>query len=1285
MMNRAPFHRAKHLGLGGKEVHSSDAGAMGPLAVLFLLLFLLLAGGAHAQLYTGSVTGVVTDPSGAAVPAAKVTLVDQDKGFAFTARTDSTGRYLLRPIPPGKYRIAVEAANFQGQQQGDIKLDVTQNVSIDFALKVGTATEKVEVTATSVQLQTEDAVTGQTINRKFLNDLPSINRDALGFAFLAPGVTDVDNQSRGGINFISNGGRNSTADILLDGVSATNFEQNSGINTPSYVPSIDAVEEFKVEQSNFNAEYGFTGGTILNIVTRSGTNEFHGSAYEFLRNSAADANDWFNNLNNQPISALKRNNFGGTIGGPIFKKKTFFFFDYEGTRESNASSGTFGVPTLCERGDAKAASCPGPAGRSNSVLGNFGELCTLRPDSFNSVDRFDGSGNCVDSQGNPDPNGQIYDPFTGSADPNNAGGALRSAAIPYNNVFYYSSPGTSTPNQPGNLIDPVAQKLFLLFPRPTTPNPTDLGTIQNSNFFSSGVNTNRSNQFDIKIDHRFSDNDLLSVKYSHQNNYGHQFNCFGNIADNCTQGPANGTQNLAAINHTHTFSPTLVLTVSYGFNRQASFQQGIRGDFPSLNPVTDLGLPPYMNLSGRLQYPNITLPDYGSSGGTGNIGTQTFSIVKGGQDTHHLAGAISWVRGKHDLKFGAEGRLHRINFANPGNVGGAFTFDNSGTAQSTLPSTVGGDDMASFLIGVGNPVVGAGPGVYEVPNIVSTQNFRVGGFIQDNYRITSKLTLNLGFRYEVSLPRTERFNRMNWLDPNVVSPIDSLLTPAARAQLGGITLKGAEVFASAHNRYNYDVDYKDFQPRFGFAYQLPHTLVLRGGYGIYYSTPRSGAAGTGPWGFQGFLQTTPWLTTLNNDGVTPINRLSAPFGTTGPLPSPGSSLGALNDIGFDAVGPVPAVSRNVPYEQIWSFGFQKELPGKIILEASYVGKKGTHLYFAGDRQFNHLSQQTVDSMTPLQLENLKGQVPNPFLGVITDLHSSLSGSTVPGFQLLLPFPQYTGFLGDAPPIANSTYHALQIRAEKSFSHGLQFLTTYTFSKSIDDASSTDESITFLGGVFSLQNPNNPAGERSVSTFDIPQIWQASYVYELPIGRGRWLGKNMHPVLNAIIGGWQTNGIWRITGGRPILITLSNAFSAPIPTYGQRPNLTGTLQRSSDSLQNIAGGTGNYFGNAFNPNDPKAAQSVLQVPAADKLGSAPRAIGNVRQPGTNIATMSFFKEFPMTKFREGMRFEFRVEAFNVFNHPNFSGPHTVYGDSSFGTITSTAQPAREMQLGLKFYF
>ena len=273
----------------------------------------------QAQLYSGSVTGVVTDPSGAVVPLAKVTLTDEDKGYAFAATTDpNTGRYLFGSVPPGTYRITVEATNFESQRKESIHLDISQNISVDFSLTLGKAKEAVEVKASSVHLETEDAVTGQVVNRKFVNDLPLVDRNFNNLTYLAPGITETDapgtKNAQGGINFNSNGSRNATADVLIDGASATNFDQNSGIQNVPYTPSVDSIEEFRVEQTNFSAEYGFAGGTIVNVVTRSGTNQFHGSLYEFFRNSVMDANEWFNNASGTPIPPLKRNDFGGTRG-----------------------------------------------------------------------------------------------------------------------------------------------------------------------------------------------------------------------------------------------------------------------------------------------------------------------------------------------------------------------------------------------------------------------------------------------------------------------------------------------------------------------------------------------------------------------------------------------------------------------------------------------------------------------------------------------------------------------------------------------------------------------------------------------------------------------------------------------------------------------------------------------------------------------------------------------------------------------------------------------------------
>jgi hypothetical protein len=1298
------------------------------LGVALILGTLLLPVSSRAQLYSGSVTGVVTDPSGATVPGAKVTLVDRNKGYSFTATTDSTGRYLIRSIPPGSYRIRVEAKGFQAEQQTGVTLDVSQNISIDFALKVGGASETIEVNAQSVHLQTEDATTGQVVNRRFVNDLPLVDRNFTNLAYLAPGVTETDapgtQNSQGGINFNSNGSRNATADVLIDGASATNFDQNSGIQNVLYTPSVDSVEEFKVEQSNFSAEYGFAVGAIINVVTRSGTNQFHGSGYEFFRNSVMDANTWFNNANGQKISALKRNNFGGTFGGPIRKDKTFFFVDYEGLRAHTAnSSGLMSVPTQCMRGEA-GATCP----NGLSAIGNFSELCGFVGGTY------DGSGMCSN------PAGQLWDPYVATFSNTPPGGAppgaVRTNFIPFDNLATYASPGNpalvGTPFQvpagPGNLINPVAANLFRLFPEPTQP-VASLSDLQNGNYFKSGTDSGTNDQFDIKIDHRFSDSDFLSGRYSQKRIESTSFNCFGSFVDPCTGGPGTTKQYQFTVNETHTFSPTVVMTITFGYLRESDNFPGIKGQFPNIDSLyQQTGLPSYLN-NGFGTIPSIAINGYSSGNAGHNLGTADFSITKEGQDAYHLGGSVSWVRGKHEIKAGSEWRARRINHANPGWPSGFFGFDESGTSQISSQTdqstgvTTGGDGLASFLLGVGSFNGGTGgctPCQQGFNNFVSTQSFQFGEFIQDNYRVTPNLTLNLGLRYELNTPRTERFNRMNWLDPTAASPLQLTPSQLAVAQAGGVSgsalqalgsLKGIEVFVSNKDRQNYYADYKDIQPRFGFAYQLPHQSVIRGGYGIFYSTPRSGAAGTGPWGYQGFNIQPPWLTTLrltdpNLDRALPWNLISntscqfTPPYTCGVAPPPGNSLGAFNDIGSAAVGPIRQISKNTPYEQAWSLGVQHELPGKILVEATYVGKKGTHLYLGGFRDQNIIPKSATAGMTPTQIGALYNQVANPFYfdplahpgqacdptHYICDQASGLGGPQVAEFQLLLPHPQYVNFQGDSPPFANSIYHALQLRAEKQFSNGLQFLATYTFAKSIDDASATDDSVVFLGGGFlntgtilSVQDPYNLRGERAESVFDIPQVFQFSGVYELPVGHGRQFGRNMNPILNVIVGGWQLNGIVRIDDGRPILPLLfcqiNFCNSGNIPTYGQRPNLLGPLGHSGSPEQATVNSGGNYFTDPGN----------LAIPPNFTNGSAPRTLSTIRQPGARDVSMSIFKDFPLGMIREGMRLQFRAESFNTFNHPHFAGPDTLVGSSTFGQITSTINNPRELQLALKLYF
>ncbi len=1196
------------------------------------------------QGYFGTVSGEITDPSGGVVPGAKVTLVDQQKGYQFASTSDNSGRYLFTSIPPGTYSVSTEIQGFEKTVRTNITVNVSENATANLRLQVATSRQAVEVRSEGQALQTEDAVTGQVVNRRFINDLPLVDRYVLDFVGLAPGVNNMsDSNSVGdtGTNFASNGSRGASADILMDGASITNFEPNGGVTQVTYTPSAEAVEEFKVQQTNFSAEYGFSGASVVNMITRSGSNAFHGSAYDFLRNKITDANNWFNNENGVPLPPVHRNNYGGTVGGPIIKNKTFFFFDWDGTRSSNLGTYQAGVPSAAERN------------------GNFGELCAANGGTFTAA------GLCSVIAG------QLYDPYSGTfqTPANGPAGAYRSAYIPFNNLATYTSPGNPNlngtpyqlPHAPGNLIDPVAQKMMKLFPMPNIPG----GSIYD-NWIGSGASGNANDQFDIKIDHRFGEKNLLSAKYSQGWNNNSPFNCFKNFTDPCGSGPNQGAAHLFAINDTHTFSPTLILTSTLGFTRGSTLINAYNKSLNS-DPLGTLGFPSYLETNGFLGVPATFIGSGYYSAGFTSIGQDPYGNYRQGQDTGQLTSLLTKIRGKHELKFGFEGRLHQQNYIQTNAPVGYFNFNNLGSSQCPTPDITqcGGDGMASFMMG---QMIGPG-GFYEIQFEPATENFQYAGFAQDNWKVTPKLTLNLGLRYDVSLPRTERHNRMNWFDPNVVSPLS---VPG----LG--TLHGGEVFTSADQRTNWQTDWKDFQPRFGFAWQLGSKTVIRGGYGIYYDQTRSGANGLLSYGSQGFNQYTNAVTTYQNDGATPWLHLDNPF-PNGLIQPPGSSLGLLNDVGYGAIGPLrTAAAARTPYEQSWSFGIERQLASSMLVSAQYIGKKGTHLYFAGNNNLDVLGPQ-IENLTPTQIGNLGNYVPNPFASVLTGpyyANSILSSPTVQAYQLLLPFPQFTGVTGDEPPSANSIYNALQLTVEKRYSNGLQLSANYTWSKSIDDSSTYDTNVAWLANGpnsgSNLQDPNRAYLERSLSTFDIPSQLKVNYSYDLPFGRGRAFLNRMPRAFDLVLGGWKTAGVWTIHDGFPLQFTVANG-GTPIWTYGpQRPNLMGTPERSG-------GPDSNWINNYFaNPN-------VFQIPAPYTLGNAPRAVGSVRSPFFFTTNLSILKEFGLSTSHENMKLELRLEAENAFNHPVFGTPDTLVGDPNFGVISYTSVGPRQCQLALKFYF
>jgi hypothetical protein len=1214
-----------------------------------LLVFCLtgfFTSSASAQIFTGSVTGVVTDPTGAVVPGAKVTLTDVNKGFAINATTDAVGRYVITSLSPSTYKLTVEAQGFKTNVQDGIALDVNQKVAIDVALQLGAAVQTVEVTGAAPVLSTQDAVMGQELDRTFVNDLPLLGRGVFDLAFLAPGVVQAPGATFGpsnnANNFSSNGGRNAIAEVLIDGVTATTYEPNSAISTVLYTPSVDAVQEFKVQQNNYSAEVGFTGNTYVNMVLRSGTNAFHGSAWDFLRNEKLDSQDFFANRAGQKLPPLRKNTFGFTIGGPIKKDKTFFFFDYEGDRTHSMGTHSAGVPSLAMR------------------QGDFGELCARKGGTY------DASGRCSSDDG------QLWDPYTGVYVPDYGGPELMNY-IPFNNLATYQSPGNPNldgtgyqlPAVPGNLIDPVALKMMQFYPMPNVNVGTDQYDPYN-NWTGSGINTGGSDQFDIRIDHRFNDQTSIYGRFSRGRSSGHGMNCFGTALDPCTQGPGSGRTHSGVLALNHTFSPTTLLNVTYGVTRNFWYTQGVAKDFPDFDPIGDLGLPDYLRTAGTVASPVIYVyGGYRQASGEA-IGAQAWSVYRNGSEAHHLLATLTHMQGRHELKFGGEFRVNRMNWYQVGVPGGVFIYDFNVTSE--YPWWGGGDAMASFLTGVGGPSTW---GQYEIAPYMSTQNYRYGGFIQDNWRMTDKLTVTLGLRYDLEIPRTERYNRMSWLDPEIslpisVPPVDAASWPSILPVPDLSNLHGGLVFADASQRHPVDTDWNNFGPRLNLAYRLTPKTVLRAGYGLFYNPTEFGTTGAGPGGTDGFSGSTNWNTTYQSDGVTPWGRLSDPFPGGVSIPT-GSSLGVLTRLGTGVTAPLRNANAT-PYTQTWSFGFQRELPASILLDVNYIGTKGTKLYFHSANGMNYFGSW-IESASQDTITALNTRVPNPFYGVITDPASGLSGETIGAATLLTPYPQSGGFAQFFPPWANSIYHAFQLKVEKRMSKGLQFLATYTNSKSIDDASISTYT-EWLGGFGMNPNPNNRHLTRSLSEWDLSQVLQFAYVYELPWGRGRKWGTSWNAWLSGIVGGWKTNGIWRFDTGQPVALGLSGGQS-PITYGGQQPNLLAPL-RVNDRSKWFTDG---YFANP----------EVAVLPPPYTVGSAPRMLPNTRLPGTATTSLSLFKEVPLSKLREGARIEFRAEAFNAFNHPQFGDINRTVNTGNFGSVQSQVNVPREIQLALKLYW
>jgi hypothetical protein len=1127
------------------------------LAASFVLAFW---SSAHAQSFTGTIVGTIKDTSQAVIPGAEITIVNVNTDLKETFTADVAGRYTSVPLPPAEYRVEAGLQGFRRVVRSGIVLPVNTTIVVDFTLEVGAVSDLVEVRAHTPVLEVNTGTIGKVVDNRRILELPLNTRNVYALIFLTAGVAGNIGNNYNSMSYSVNGARPTMMDTVIDGVTAS-FPTVNGFTGISVFPSVDAIQEFKVLGANYPAEYGRSLGSVLNVVYKSGTNDFRGSAYEFYRNSAFDANNFFANRAGTPLGEFNRSQFGGVLGGPIRRSRTFFMASFEGLRENRASQTTTTVPTLLQR---------------------QGDFSQTRAQNGQQIRIF----NPFTTRPNPSGSGFIRDQFGG-------------------NVI------------PAAMMDPVALKVLQYYPLPNQPGNAVTGT---QNYFATGTARLNVNNFDARVDHQFSDTQKAFVRYSYRTTLSAPASFFPSETA-IAEGRVN-EQNLAhngVIDYNRTVSRRTVMSARIGFARTLFIfdNQGL-GFRPS-----QLGLPSTIDDNvDRHMFPRFGVSGMATLGGNDHRYNAFMSYT--------AAASVTQVRGSHSLKAGFEGRMLRVNVWEARSAG-TFNFG-SGFTQGPNPSSASstaGFGLASFLLGTGN----SGDVLIQNWKNVAANSFYWAGYAQDDWRVSDRVTLNLGLRYDIDVPRTERYNRMNYFDPDARSPLADRV-PAFPDLKGGVVFVGVD----GRSRYQYNWDTNNIAPRLGVSYQVDPKTVVRAGYSHMFGPSNQGAQGTvGPFGFR---TENLWVTTI--DGITPLNLLRNPY-PNGFRPSPGAAEGLLTQAGAN----LQAVLQDTPspWTIQYNVNVQRELPWDAFVEVAYVGTRGYDLSMASE---SGLSLNQLDPAHMALGSQLNQQVANPFFGIVNN--GVLTQPTISRAQLLRPYPQFTDIIPLFAAGAESRYNALQITGRKRMSAGLTFEGSYTFAKAKE-----------IG--MSHQNSYDIEASWALASYDIKHRFVISYLYELPFGRGRRFFSGASGVVNGIIGGWQFNGITTIQSGTPLSITAN-------PTAGifgarTQPNHNGADPRLDGSAQSRLA---KWFDT-----------SVYSQPAAFTFGNHPVFSPILRAHNVRNFDLSVFKNFDLTS---QIRAQVRLEALNAFNRVQFSGPNTSVTSSSFGVVSGQANAPRQLQLGVK---
>jgi hypothetical protein len=1232
--------------LAGGKMHFRKLG-VAFLVGIFVLAFSAPRG--SAQNVYGTIAGTVTDSSGAAIADATVTLTNLDTNEKHNIQTDSSGNYTFVNILPGKYKVEAEKSGFKKVVRQPILVEIESGLKVDITLQVGAQTETVEVSAEAPLLQPETNSLGQVVEQRNVTELPLNGRNPLALVSLVPGVVPQGQPSAGnsstsnpvGANpfalgdFQVGGGMSGQSQILIDGA-PTN---GAYLNVVTVIPSQDSIEEFKVQTNNLGPEYGRFAGGVINLSTKSGTNVFHGSAFEFIRNKVLNANDFFANSSGITRPPFTQNQFGANVGGPIFKDKLFFFSSYDGFRQRKGSIFQTWVPTAAERG------------------GDFSGT---------------GSSNLTSAL-------TIYDPTTSANC--TSGNAVCRTAFTGNKI-------------PGGRIDQTAQALLSYFPMPNqTNNP-------NGNFATAYSTGGNVDQFNERIDYNLSTKQRIFGRYTHNHILSLPDAPFSQICtDRCTE---DTRAHQVSLGDTYSFSPTTILDVHIGYTRyvylRTPLSQGIDlskfgTNWKALTPQMTYTHIPQVCVS------NNSGDDHW---GGGWCAQGTGSGIGAWDDTLSINPMVSHIMGKHNLKAGFEFRMLRNNYYQSNNPAGLLQFNakmtsanpNNGITPGTNNAGSTGNGFASFLLGYGDS------GSFVEPARTADQNLYKAFYVGDTFQLTKKITLNAGLRVDLQGDWTERFNRIVALNTTEASPlltIDPALASTVNPATGQTfaSLKGGYdlVSSSRHSGRSAFGSWNHAEPRLGLSYQFDKNTVIRTGYGMFY-LPVDVRWNDAPHNLFINSFSTPW-TTAKSDGVTPLNPLFNPE-PLGIIPPFGRDQARIDVQGNGNEAALP--NNPAPYVQQWNFDIQRQLPGNTLFDIAYAGSKGTHLPMH-DQNLNQMPDQFLPTgavcapadpahgipfcannpSAGAAITKLTTIVSNPFAGNCTGCTGPLqSGSmgtqnTVKQGQLLLPFPQFDGVAMAEPDNRDSIYHSMQLKVQKRFTAGAQILAAYTVSKLIDNTNSEINWLEASPVSWNDSNANNLRSLRSLDAFDVPQRLVLSAVLDMPFGRGKKFGSNLNGVANKLVSGWGIDTIITFQRGFPIIIggcpgPLSNSN---IPNAGcARPDRTALSHQTSGSV-------GQRLADWFDT-------TVFTKPTDYSYGNDSRTEPNIRTDGVKNFDFAFFKN---TKFGPDERFgaEFRAEFFNGFNHPQFNPPDSGFGDSNFGRVSSQYNLPRLIQFGLRFTF